>query len=117
MRRPLVQKGLFWLSGSILVIALVTFYFPELSRLFDLDRRSASLVLFWSFFAAGTVGCTSIIVIINGVLKSPVAMRRPSILPALILFILSVVLFCYLLLNSFHAPSPSPLRPGETITI
>jgi hypothetical protein len=117
MQRSLINKGLIWLSSSILGISLLTFYGDDLSVLFGLDQQGRALMLFWGFFVVGTTGCTSIIAIVNGLLKASMTVHRVPILPALIIFILSVVLFCYLLMSSFREASPIHLRPGETITI
>jgi len=117
MRRSLVRNGLFWLSGSILGISLLTFNFDALAQLLELGQRGRTLLLFWSFFVAGTIGCTSIIIIINGALRVATGNRKVPVLPALVIFILTVILFCYLLLRSFNEIAPPPLRPDETITI
>jgi hypothetical protein len=117
MQRSLVRNGLYLLSGSILGISLLTFNFEQIALLFDLNQRGRSLLLFWSFFVAGTIGCTSIITIINGALRVAAGSRKVPVLPALILFMLSVILFCYCLLRSFNETTTPQLRPGETITI
>ncbi len=100
-----------------MLISLLTFYLEAITVLFRLTGHGQSLLLFWGFFTAGVIGCTSIMVIINGMLQAPVAHANPPLRAALVIFWLLLALFCYLLYHSINENSPPPLRPGETITI
>lgn len=117
MKHVTVRKGLYWLSASILAVSLLSFFFGVLSSFLNLSSRSSTLLLFWGLFIAGTAGCCGIIIVINGILDSSAPRQQPSLLMALVVFILSVVLFCLVLDHSFNEATPPQLRPGETITL
>lgn len=83
----------------------------------QLSLHAQSLLMFWGFFAAGVQGCTSILIIISGILQAPVAGPRVALLPAVLILFTAIMLFCYLLYSSLNENDPPRLRPGETITI
>lgn len=117
MKHATVRKGLHWLSASILSVSLLSFYAEELANFLNLTAHDRTQLLFWGFFCAGTAGCCGIIIVINGILNAAESRRHPSLWPALVLFILSLVLFCLMLFHSFNEVTAPQLRPGETLTI
>ena len=117
MRRTTVRKGLYGLSCSLFLISLLTFYQEQVALIFQLSLSGQSILMFWGFFATGVQGCTSILVIISGILQTSLGDSKTPLLPAVVALIVAIMLFGSLLFSSLQDDTPPRLRPGESITI
>jgi hypothetical protein len=117
MRKGTAKTGLNLILAGVAPLILATFYHEQIARLLFLPPAGETALIYLGFFWGGVCGCLGILVTVTGLVRS--AGRGPDVrlAPTVILLAAAIILYFYLLYESFTRPAPPKLHPGETITI
>ena len=117
MRKGIAKSGLNLILAGVVPLILVTYYHEHFARLLFLPPAGETAFVYLGFFWGGMCGCLGILVTVTGLVRSAGQGPEVRLAPAVILLAVAIILYFYLLYESFSKPAPPKLRPGETITI
>ncbi|HLO25058.1 MAG TPA: hypothetical protein VK187_03025 [Geobacteraceae bacterium] len=117
MRRSTVRSGLRLIITAVVSVILAAFFHDDIAALLSLSPGGETQFIFLGLFWGGVFGFCGILVTVIGLLRAPGREHEVGLLRSMIILVALVLLFLYLLLNSFNQPERPQLRPGETITI
>ena len=117
MRKGTVKSGLNLILVGVVPLILATFYHEDFARLLFLPPAWETAFVYLGFFWGGMCGCLGILVTVTGLVRSVGKGSDVRLAPTVLLLAAAIILYFYLLYESFTRPAPPKLRPGETITI
>lgn len=118
MRKSTVRKGIRAMTIGILFVMAATFFSYQLSQIFFQDLAGEAHVTLLGFFLGGIFGGCGVVITAAGLLL-PAGPQdaRLRLGPAVLALIGVILLFVFLVFNSFNTPPPTRLQPGESVTI
>ena len=118
MRKTTIRRGLRFIIFGMLCVLAVTFFHGELSQLFFLGFGGDAQITFLGFFLGGLFGgCGVLIAAVGLMLQSSAREAQVRLAPTILLLISVVLVFFFLVYNSFTVPVTPRLQPGESISI